>query len=138
MQELPDPVFASGMMGKAVGVWPDNGIVYAPVSGKVTTDMPHAIGIESDGIEVLVHIGVDTVNMAGSGFDLQVRRGESVRAGDVLLTFDRARVAKAGYSDVVMTIVMNTSEIESTGGVIETVSDGVVGAGDSLMRVMTS
>ena len=135
MPDLPDPVFAGGMMGKAVGVRPEEGVVYAPVSGTVTVAMPHALGIRGEGVELLVHVGVDTVNMNGDGFEVKVRKGERVRAGDVLLVFDREKVAAAGYPDTVMEVVTNSPEIEGSGGAVNAVAEGSVRAGEPLMRV---
>lgn len=135
MPDLPDPVFAEGMMGKAMGVWPDEGVVYAPISGTVTVAMPHALGISGGGVELLVHVGVDTVNMNGDGFEVKVRKGDRVRAGDVLLVFDREKVAAAGYPDAVMEVVTNSSEIEESGGTVDAIAGESVRAGDPLMRV---
>lgn len=111
MEELPDPVFSGGMLGEAVGVWPDKGIAYAPISGLVTAAMPHAFGITADnGPEVLIHIGVDTVEMRGDGFDVFVRQGTRVTAGEPLLTFDKKKIERAGYKDIVITAVVNSSD----------------------------
>ena len=135
MGELPDPVFSSGMMGKAVGVWPEGSVVYAPVSGTVTVAMPHAIGISSEGIELLVHVGVDTVQLEGKCSDLHVRKGDQVSAGDVMLVMDRDRIARAGYPDVVMCAITNSGEIEESGGAVTMLAGASVAAGDPLVRV---
>lgn len=135
MSDLPDPVFAGGMMGKAVGVWPEEGVVYAPISGTVTVAMPHALGISGGGVELLVHVGVDTVNMNGDGFQVRVKKGDRVSAGDVLLVFDRDKVAAAGHPDAVMEVVTNSPEIEGSGGAVETIASGSVRAGEPLLRV---
>lgn len=111
MKNLPDPVFSGGMMGEAVGVWPEKGIAYAPISGQITAAMPHAFGITADnGVEILIHIGVDTVEMRGDGFDVFVKQGAGVAAGEPLLTFDRKKIEKAGYKDIVITAIINSSE----------------------------
>lgn len=111
MADLPDPVFSGGMMGAAVGVWPEKGIAYAPISGWVTAAMPHAFGITADnGLEILIHIGVDTVEMHGNGFDVFARQGARVTAGEPLLTFDKKKIEKAGYKDIVITAIINSSE----------------------------
>lgn len=112
--DIPDPVFASEAMGKTVAIWPSDGTVYAPISGTITAAMPHAQGIAGDdGVEVLIHVGVDTVSMKGEGFTVYSQKGGHVNAGDVLLTFDRAKVAKAGYKDIVMTIITNSDDLAS-------------------------
>jgi len=129
--QIPDPVFACEAMGKTVAVWPEGGDVFAPISGTVVSAMPHAFGITGDdGVEVLVHVGVDTVNMNGDGFQVWVKANEHVNAGDPVLTFDRDKVAKAGYKDIIMTIVTNSDDLAS----IEKVAEGTVAAGAKLMQ----
>ena len=129
--QIPDPVFASEAMGKTVAVWPADGNVFAPISGTVASAMPHAFGIVGDdGVEVLVHVGVDTVNMNGDGFQVWAKANEHVNAGDPVLTFDRDKVAKAGYKDIIMTIITNSDDFAS----IEEVADGTVAAGAKLMQ----
>jgi len=129
--QIPDPVFACEAMGKTVAVWPEGGDVFAPISGTVVSAMPHAFGITGDdGVEVLVHVGVDTVNMNGDGFQVWVKANEHVSAGDPVLTFDRDKVAKAGYKDIIMTIVTNSDDLAS----IEKVAEGTVAAGAKLMQ----
>ena len=129
--QIPDPVFACEAMGKTVAVWPADGNVFAPVAGTVASAMPHAFGIAGDdGVEVLVHVGVDTVNMAGDGFEVWVKAGDRVAVGDPVLTFDRDKVAKAGYKDIVMTIITNSDDLAG----IEKVGEGTVAAGAKLMQ----
>lgn len=134
LSEVPDPVFSSGVMGPGCGIDPAEGIVYAPVSGTIsaTTATWHAIGITSDdGLEVLVHVGVDTVEMKGDGFTGFVAQDQQVKAGDPLLSFDRAKVAAAGYSDVIITVVTNGSDFES----VDLVASDAVEAGQKLICV---
>ncbi len=116
MPDLPDPVFASGAMGVAVGIKPAHGVVHAPVSGTITlmTGTLHALGIRSDeGVDILIHVGVDTVNMKGDGFHGFVEQGQHVVAGESLMTMDLDRIAEAGYSDVVILVVINSDEYAS-------------------------
>lgn len=111
LSDVDDPVFSSGAMGSGLGIKPENGNVFAPISGKILTalDSGHAYGIKSDtGVEVLVHVGVDTVQMKGEGFTMHVAKGDRVEAGQPLVTFDRDAVAKAGYQDTVITIITNS------------------------------
>lgn len=113
LSEIDDPVFSSGAMGQGIGIKPETGDVFAPLAGKVLTalDSGHAYGIRSDsGVEVLVHVGVDTVQMKGEGFTQHVSKGDRVEAGQPLVTFDRAKVAEAGYDDTVITIITNSGK----------------------------
>ena len=111
MADVPDPVFAGEVLGKGCAVWPEDDLVYAPCDGKVTVTMGHAVGLQSDsGIEVLVHVGVDTVNMNGDGFEGFVKADDVVKAGQPLLKIDRAKIAAAGYKDCVVVAVSNTAE----------------------------
>jgi glucose-specific phosphotransferase system IIA component len=133
MEDLPDPVFASGAMGMAVGVKPSEGVVYAPVSGYVTivTGTLHALGLTADdGIQVLIHVGVDTVNMKGDGFCCFVKKGQHVRAGEALMTMDLDKIAEAGYSDVTITVVTNSDDYAS----VVQAAPGGVAAGSLVMR----
>ncbi len=133
MEDIPDPVFASGAMGKAVGIKPAEGVVYAPVSGTITAGMPHAQGLVSeDGTEVLIHVGIDTVNMKGDGFTVFTEKGQQVQAGEPLLTFDLDKVAKAGYSDVIITVITNTDDFKS----VDPVEPGDVKAGDKAFDIV--
>lgn len=111
LKEVNDPVFSTEMMGKGFAVIPESNEVTAPVSGVLTVvyDSKHAFGIQSDnGAEVLVHIGIDTVNLAGEHFDTKLTQGAIVKQGQVLGTFDRAAIVEKGYDPTVMTIITNT------------------------------
>jgi|GEM_PF-92780 len=89
MADVPDPVFGGEVLGKGCAVWPEDDLVYAPCDGKVTVTMGHAVGLQSDsGIEVLVHVGVDTVNMNGDGFEGFVKADDVVKAGQPMLKID--------------------------------------------------
>ena len=129
--QIPDPVFACEAMGKTVAIWPDEGVAYAPISGTVASAMPHAFGIAGDdGVEVLVHIGVDTVEMNGDGFKVWIDAGAHVSAGDPVVSFDKAKVANAGHPDIIMTIITNSDDLAS----IEKVAEGTVAAGAKVMQ----
>ena len=132
MEDLPDPVFSGGMMGPALGVRPEGNVVYAPVGGTVSVAMPHAVGITGDnGVEVLVHIGVDTVELGGRGFTTLVAKGQHVEAGEPLTVFDREGVTAAGFDDTIITAVTNADEV---GGVTSS-SPGHVTAGERIFSV---
>ena len=113
-EEIPDDTFAMGILGDGVGVVPEDGIVVAPFDGLVTSvfDTKHAITLEKDGMEVLIHIGVNTVNMQGEGFTAFVEDGAEVKAGQKLLGFDRAAIAAAGYNDTVVMLLTNSDDLE--------------------------
>lgn len=112
---IPDPMFAAETMGPSVGVEPTQGRVYAPFNGTVTMVFPtqHAIGVTSDsGIELLIHVGVDTVNMNGKGFECTVKQGDKIEEGQILLEFDRSEIKAAGYSDTVAVIITNKDALK--------------------------
>ncbi len=113
-EQIPDETFAAGILGDGIGVTPEDGIVVAPFDGTVTSvfDTKHAITLEKDGMEVLIHIGVNTVNMQGEGFTAFVEEGAEVKAGQKLLGFDRAAIAKAGYNDTVVMLLTNSDDLE--------------------------
>ena len=114
LTDVPDKVFASGAMGQGLGIVPTDGHVYAPLSGTVKAAMKsgHAYGIKSpDGVEVLVHIGIDTVQMEGRGFSPAVARGDHVEAGDLLAVVDLDVVAEAGYDSTTLVVVTNTAQL---------------------------
>jgi len=111
-----DEVFASGALGQGVVVLPTEGEVYSPVEGKVTTLFPtkHAIGIVStSGVEVLIHIGIDTVDLNGKYFESFVEQGDQVTLGEPLIKFDIEKIKEAGYSTETMVIITNSKEFES-------------------------
>lgn len=133
-KDLKDPAFAAGALGTAVGVVPTDGTVAAPVSGKIISvaKTGHAYGIKTDdGVEILVHIGIDTVKMQGEGFTPQVAKKDRVNVGDALATVDFDAVAKAGFDTTVIVTVVNSKSLES---VTETSSDAVQ-AGEPVLSV---
>jgi len=134
MKDIPDPTFSEGVLGWTMGIKPTEGIVRAPFSGKVVqvSDTGHAIGIEdSDGMELLIHVGVDTVEMGGIGFEPKVKEGDKVNAGQELLVFDRKAIADAGHPDIVVVIVLNAGDYAST----ELVAEGMVSAGAKMIQL---
>ncbi|WP_144556604.1 beta-glucoside-specific PTS transporter subunit IIABC [Bacillus pumilus] len=111
LSEVNDSVFSSEMMGKGVAILPDKGVVQAPFSGKVVTVTPtkHAIGLVSDdGIELLIHVGIDTVSLNGQFFDVLVKEGDEMKTGDHLLTFDIEGI-QSNHLDVVTPIIVTNS-----------------------------
>ena len=111
LDETGDPVFASRALGEGVGIQPTDSEVVAPVSGVLQTvaETGHAFGIKTDdGVEVLVHVGIDTVKMNGEGFDVKVKANEPVNVGDTLVVVDFDKVKEAGYSTTTLMTVLNT------------------------------
>lgn len=113
LSEVQDEVFSSGTMGKGLAITPTKGELRSPVSGRVTTIFPtgHAVGLTSDeGVEVLLHIGMDTVELKGEGYEAFVKTGESVAVGDLLVRFDIDKITAAGYSVVTPVVITNTTD----------------------------
>lgn len=125
LQEVPDPTFAGEVLGKGMAVIPTEGVVTAPCNGKIETlfDTKHAIGIVSeDGIEILVHIGINTVELEGKYYESHVAEGDMVAAGQTLITFDIAGIKAAGYDITTPVIITNSYEyqevkLEQTGNI---------------------
>ena len=113
-EEIPDDTFAMGILGDGVGIVPDEGVVYAPFDGTVTSvfDTKHAVTLEKDGMEVLIHIGINTVAMEGEGFEAYVEDGQEVKAGHKLIAFDRDAIKEAGYNDTVVVLLTNSEDLE--------------------------
>lgn len=133
MEEIPDPTFAQGVLGVCCGIEPENGSVYAPMDGTVSqlADTLHAIGIEAAGVELLIHVGIDTVSMNGDGFKSHVKEGQTVKKGDLLLTMDLEKVRAAGHPATIMVIVTNSDDLAS----VEAAASGALQPGDALMRL---
>ncbi len=113
MASVPDPVFASGAMGKGVAIDPSVGKVFAPFDGTVVTVLPskHAVGlISNDGVELLIHVGIDTVQLKGEHYTSHVAAKQQVKKGELLLEFDIAAIKAAGYSTVTPVIVTNSKK----------------------------
>ena len=134
MTDVPDPVFGGEMMGKGCAIWPEGDVAYAPISGVVTVTMGHAVGLASDdGIDVLLHIGVDTVNLEGKGFIGYVAEGDRVCTGDPLIKFDRQVIAAAGYKDCVVFAVSNSDDYSDVQLAVD--PESAVKAGQAVVSV---
>ena len=134
LSDVNDPVFSSGAMGQGIAVKPSQDVVYAPADAEVTIVFPtgHAYGLRtSNGAEILIHVGIDTVSMNGEGFNHKVAQGDKVKAGDVLGTFDSAKIAAAGLDNTTMVIVTNTADFAS----VNPVASGSVAKGDAIIEV---
>ena len=112
MTDVPDKVFSTEVLGKGCALWPDGNVVYAPANGWVGTAMGHAITIKSDGgAEVLIHVGVNTVNLKGKGFTNLVSDGDRVVAGQPIIVMDRKVITEAGYQDCVVFAISNSADL---------------------------
>lgn len=116
LKDVSDPTFAQEMLGKGVAVIPSDGRIVAPCDGRVTMlfNTLHAVSVVPDyGAEILIHVGIDTVNMKGAGFTAHVKVDDTVRKGDLLLTVDLDQVKAAGYDTTTMMVVCNTPNYAS-------------------------
>ena len=134
LSDVNDPVFSSGAMGQGIAIKPTEGVVYAPADAEVTIAFAtgHAYGLKTaNGAEILIHVGIDTVSMNGEGFDQKVSQGSKVKAGDIIGTFDSAKIAAAGLDDTTMVIMTNTADYAS----VTPVAEGTVAKGDAIIEV---
>ncbi len=135
LTEIEDEAFSTGALGKGVAILPADGKLYAPCDGTVSAFFPtgHAIGITTEkGAEILIHVGMDTVRLEGKGFSPKVSQGDQVKAGQLLLTFDKDAILAAGYSMMTPVVVTNASDYKE----IITEITGPVKAGDNLLILM--
>ena len=135
LDKVPDPVFSSGAVGQGVGLEPQGDIVVtAPADGTVVVapSSGHAFGITLDsGVEILIHVGLDTVNLEGKGFDVKVSQGDHVSAGQELVRVDRSVIEQAGYPLTTPVLVTNTASFAS----VEVVGGDSVEPGEALIKV---
>ena len=133
MEEIPDPTFSQGVLGACCGIDPETGKVYSPMDGTVSqlADTLHAVGIEAGGVELLLHVGIDTVEMKGDGFKSHIKEGQNVKKGDLLLTMDLEKIKAAGHPATIMVIVTNSDDLAS----VEASASGKLMPGDPLMRL---
>ncbi|WP_215113615.1 beta-glucoside-specific PTS transporter subunit IIABC [Exiguobacterium sp. s63] len=135
LETVRDEVFSSGAMGKGIAIMPSEGAVYAPFDGEIVTVYPskHAIGLRSDtGVEVLIHIGLDTVKLKGQYFETVVTDGQKVTEGELLVRFDIDAIAREGYDTITPIIVTNTEHYLD----VLPVYTGVVEANHGVLRVI--
>ncbi|HGA1493758.1 TPA: sucrose-specific PTS transporter subunit IIBC [Streptococcus suis] len=134
LENVNDPVFSSGAMGKGLAVKPSEGVVYAPADAEVTIafETGHAYGLKTaSGAEILIHIGIDTVSMNGNGFEKLVAAGDKVKAGDAIAKFDAAKIAEAGLDDTTMIIVTNTADFTE----VSPLAEGTIAHGADFLKV---
>ena len=135
LENVPDEVFASGAMGKGIAIDPADGNVVAPAAGEITLVFPtgHAIGMcTENGAEILIHVGMDTVSLAGKGFNTFVQVGEKVDAGQKLLEFDLATIREANLPVISPVIVTNSTEFED----VLTTQNARVNIGEELLTTL--
>ena len=112
-EDIPDETFAQGILGAGLGIQPEEGVVYAPFDGTISSvaESKHAIGISGAGdMELLIHVGVDTVAMNGDGFEPLVSEGDSVKLGQPILRFSREKIKAAGHPDLVVVLLTNSDD----------------------------
>ena len=133
-EDIPDATFASGVLGDGVGIEPAFGEVVSPFDGVIssTTETKHAVGISGPGeLEILIHVGVDTVNMKGDGFELFVKEGDKVKKGQKLITFDIEKIKAAGYSPTTAVLITNSDDYDA----IKVEKPGPAELGDRIISV---
>ena len=132
LSEVPDPAFAQEILGKGVAIIPVEGRIYAPADGTIEMlfDTMHAVSMTtSEGVELLIHIGLDTVALKGEHFTAYKGNGDSVKKGELLIEADLDAVKKAGYDVITPVVVCNTSDYQT----VETVTDQEVEPGDTVL-----
>lgn len=130
---VPDKVFSSGAVGSGLAILPSEGVVHAPVSGTLVSAMPHAYGIKGDnGVEILIHIGLDTVNLKGKHFSPKAVQGERVEAGQVIAEFDIDGIVAAGYNPMTVVLVTNPGRYSA----VVPVAEGSLNAKDLVLEVV--
>ncbi|MEI3612943.1 PTS sugar transporter subunit IIA [Pseudogracilibacillus sp. SO30301A] len=115
LEEVPDPVFRQKMMGEGIAIIPDEGKVVSPIEGKIVQvpETKHAIGIEgTDGIEILIHVGLETVALKGEGFSVNVATGDKVSVGDSLLDFDLEYIKEHADDIITPIVITNSNDID--------------------------
>ena len=134
IKDVPDMTFSEEMIGKGVAIIPEGNEIYSPVDGKVTTVFitGHAIGITTkEGVDLLIHIGIDTVNLKGEGFEVKVKDGEDIKAGTLLLVADFNKIKENGYTTETPIVVCNPDDFKS----ITNMEFGNVEKGDVIMKI---
>lgn len=134
LRDINDPTFAKEILGPGVGIIPKDGVLCAPCDGKVSliADTCHAVSITAEnGAEILMHLGIDTVELKGEHFEAIAKVEDNVSAGEVLIKFDIDAIKQKGYDIVTPLIVCNYNEFSN----IETIANGEVSVGDELLKV---
>ena len=120
ISEIPDPVFSTGVVGDGIAIEPASNTVVCPADATVVTapDSGHAFGLKLDsGVELLIHVGIDTIELGGKGFDVKVKAGDHVSAGQPLVVFDPTVIDEAGYSKITPVLVTNRFDYSNVTGI---------------------
>lgn len=134
IKEVPDVTFSEEMVGKGMAIIPEGNEIYSPVEGKITTVFitGHAVGITTkEGIDLLIHIGMDTVNLKGEGFEVKVKDGKHIKTGDLLVVVDFDKLKEKGYRLETPVIICNPDQFKN----ITYANTGDVEKGDVIMKV---
>lgn len=135
IREVSDPTFGQEILGKGVAIRPSEGRIYAPVDGEVSLlfDTLHAVSVtSSEGVEILVHIGLDTVALKGEHFTAHKKTGDQIRKGDLLITVDLEKVKEAGYDVITPVVICNTDDFKS----VEASTGSLVEPGDTVLALI--
>jgi glucose-specific phosphotransferase system IIA component len=135
ISKTPDDVFAEKMLGDGVAIEPTEGVVYSPVDGEITQiflPSKHALGITSkDGLEILIHIGLETVKMNGEGFEALVKQGDKVKEGQELIRFDIQKIKEKAKSTITPVLITNMHDIKG----LKVIKDGNIEAKEDLIII---
>lgn len=134
IKEVSDPTFGEEILGKGVAIIPSDNRIYAPVDGKVATVFPtgHAVAVVgNDGMEILIHVGLDTVKLNGEHFTIHAEEGQEVKKGDLLLEADLEQIKAAGYDIITPIVICNTDEFTE----IQPEEPKTVAPGDDIMKL---
>lgn len=134
ISEVSDPTFGQEILGKGVAIIPEDGKVYAPADGTITTMFPtgHAVGMTtSDGVEILIHVGLDTVALKGDGFHIIAKEEQTVQKGDLLIEADLEKIKAAGYDVITPVVICNTDDYSEVIGL----SGKSVNVGDDIIEI---
>lgn len=137
VDDIPDEGFASGVLGKGIGIIPSKGEVFAPCDGKISTiiDTRHAVYmLTSSGMELLIHVGLDTVELGGRFFEYTIKTGDTVKCGDLLIRFDLDQIKAAGYQMYTPVLITNAYAF----GTMTMLMQGKVKAGDKILSIENS
>ena len=132
--EVSDPTFSDCMLGKGIAIIPSDGNVYAPADGEISMlfDTLHAVSmVTTEGVELLIHVGLETVALKGEGFEAHIQNGDVVKKGDLLLTVDLEKLKEKGYNTITPVVVCNTDDYKD----VLKVADGEVEQGDEIIKI---
>lgn len=133
--EVNDPTFSECMLGKGIAIIPSEGKVYAPADGTINLlfDTLHAVSmVTEEGVELLIHVGLETVKLKGDGFEAHIQTGDAVKKGDLLLTVDLEKIREAGCDTVTPVVICNTDDYKD----VQNLAGGEVEPGDNIIKIV--